>query len=231
MHVFYDPYFQGQDGSLSGEEFQHCVKVLRQQQGDQINLVNGQGLKALATIKSISKRALDYQIEVVEKSEPKNFSTHLLIAPTKNTDRIEWMVEKLAELQVDKITFFQSTNSVRKKLNTARLEKKVISALKQSKGSYKTHVEDVIPWSQVLSEINANTVIAYVDKELPYITKAISPQQEIKILIGPEGDFTPLEVKEALDKGAKTISLGKSTLRTETAGLFVCQAVNLINEY
>ncbi len=231
LHSFYDPDFDGGDGSLFGEEHHHCVQVLRHAAGDTIKILNGKGLMGRVQIKEVTKKSLNYEILENRELDPKGFSIHLFIAPTKNIDRMEWMVEKLGELHVDKITFIRTANSERSKIRLDRMERKVISAMKQSQSGWKTHFEDIIHFEDSLSAIDEKTLIAHVSREHPYISNELISGAEIKIFIGPEGDFTGEEVMKAQDMGAKAVSLGRSTLRTETAGLMACQAINFINQY
>ncbi len=231
MHVFYDPDFVNGQNVLVGDEFAHCVKVLRHDRGDKICIIDGKGHRALVQITRIDKQLLKYTVLERQVAKPKPFRTHLMIAPTKNIERMEWLIEKLGELQIDEITFIETQNTIRRKIRTDRLERKLVSALKQSKGPYKTTLNDILPWKNALSHIDENTLLAYVEKGLPYITESHLKHQSTTLLIGPEGDFTEKETNEAMSKGAKKVSLGHATLRTETAAFYACSAINLTNKY
>lgn len=231
MHLFYKEDLTPVENTLEGEEFRHCALVLRHQVGDTINLTNGKGLMVTAVIKSLLKRHLTYDVLETKELDKKEFYLHLFICPTKNLDRTEWLVEKAGELRVDEITFIIGQNSERRKVNLERLERKAISALKQSKSPWKTAISGPIGFEECLKKSVSHSFIAFLGEKADYITEVIPVKQHIQLFIGPEGDFDVYEIKMAQEKGIKTISLGQSILRTETAGLFACQAVNLINKF
>ncbi|MCP4460629.1 MAG: 16S rRNA (uracil(1498)-N(3))-methyltransferase, partial [Cytophagales bacterium] len=185
-----------------------------------------------ARLIQVHKKKCVFEIISETISEPKPFYIHLAIAPTKSVDRIEWMVEKLCEIGVDKITFLQTNHSERKKLQIGRLEKKTISALKQSKNPFKTQVNELQSFKNFISEIKIeNRFIAHVDFSHPYLGALVVPKSDLLILVGPEGDFSNEEMEAAIEKGFKPVSLGQSTLRTETAGFAACHLINAVNKY
>ena len=217
---------------LEGEEFKHCIKVLRKKPGDQIAVMNGCGTIFESEIINVQKDKSELKILKKTTIPKKAFKVHLVIAPTKNADRIEWMVEKACELGLDEITFIQTQNSERAKLKTERLEKKAISALKQSKTGYKLQINSLIRFSDFIQNNTADhKFIAIVEDGLPYFMELLQRDKDCTVLIGPEGDFSEEEVKRATDKGFKKISLGNATLRTETAGLIATHFVNVVNAY
>ncbi len=230
MHLFYKPDLT-ENSALEGDEFHHCVKVLRHKEGDVVYITNGQGIMYKVTINSISKWAL--QFSTVERLDqlPKPFGIHLFICPTKNFDRMEWMVEKAGEIQVDEITFITSQNSERPKANLGRLEKKAVSALKQSKSAWKMKLNPIQPFSKVIPSLSGDSYLAYVEEKQQSLYHEMKTKSQVNLFIGPEGDFTLEEVILAKENGIKTVSLGKSVLRTETAGLLACHTVNLKNGY
>ena len=232
MSVFYDKSIGSGVGTLSEEESRHCFQVLRHQSGDEITILDGIGGIHTCILKEVSKKRCEFKVLETKKELPKPFSIHLAIAPTKNMDRIEWMVEKLAEIGVDQLTFLTTKHSERRNLKLDRLEKKATSAMKQSKNAYKLQLHELTKWNDFLeSDESTIKLIAHVDKDHEYISKRISPGNSVTILIGPEGDFSSEEVSQAIDSGYQPVSLGSPTLRTETAGFMACCAVNVINEY
>ncbi|MFY0599070.1 MAG: 16S rRNA (uracil(1498)-N(3))-methyltransferase [Cyclobacteriaceae bacterium] len=234
MNYFYQPEISNEGHLLDGEEFIHCTKVLRNKQGDRIGILDGKGGFYTVEIGSISGKKCDFRILEESRKSAKKFHHHIAIAPTKNIDRTEWFVEKACELGVDEISFILTKNSERTKLRIDRLEKKALSALKQSKSGYLTQINELIKFPKFIesvSNIQCAKYIAYVESELPYYTDSLQPDKTILTLIGPEGDFNPTEVQLALENGFEKISLGSNTLRTETAGLASCQFVNFINRY
>lgn len=233
MHLFYQPLLKKQIFRLENEEFAHCTTVLRHKEGDHIKVTDGNGLISEAKIISIRKKQLEFEVISSLIQERKKFYHHLLIAPTKNTDRMEWMIEKISEFRLDELTFIHCDHSERKKLRLDRLEKKAISAMKQSGSAYITKINELTNFSSAISLLYDFDVkgIAVVDPSNTYFRNIIKPNSKIATLIGPEGDFSSNEVKLAKENGFMPITLGESTLRTETAGLAVSMMVNMINEY
>lgn len=218
---------------LAGEEFKHCVKVLRKQKGDQIGIFDGKGLYYQSRISQISKDqcTLDLLERTVLPAKP--FSTHLAIAPTKSTDRIEWMVEKLGELGVDEITFLQTDHSERPRIKLDRLERKAISAMKQSKSGYLMKIHPIVRFSEFLKSSSdvGSKYLAIVKEGIPSLRQYVSAGDSSIVMVGPEGDFSGTETQTAEEMGWELISLGRNTLRTETAGLIACHTINLVNDY
>ncbi len=171
-----------------------------------------------------------FVIQTTKAQPPKTFQVHIAIAPTKNTDRIEWFVEKAVELGVDRISFILCSNSERKSLKSDRLERLAISAMKQSWQAWLPQLTPMLPFKDVLASAATQKFIAFVDIQNPIHLKAAArPGGEALVLIGPEGDFSQAELQNALDHGFQKVSLGSNRLRTETAGLAACHILNLIN--
>lgn len=232
MLYFYQPDIDQGILKLTDEEHQHCTKVLRKVEGDQIGIFDGKGGKYSARLTCISKKESSFAIEESEQIAPKSFYCHIAIAPTKNTDRIEWFVEKACELGIDEISFILTSNSERSKLRIDRLEKKAISALKQSKSGFLTRINELVKFKDFVNQPNqVEKFIAVVEDNLPYLSTVLSAKTPITLMIGPEGDFSPEEVQVAVTCGYQKISLGQSVLRTETAGLMACHFVNVANQF
>ncbi len=159
---------------------------------------------------------------------------HIAIAPTKNIDRIEWFVEKAIEFGVDHITFLITANSERSVIKQERIEKKAISAMKQCLRPWMLEITPSVAlkdWLQNYDMDGYQRFIAHVDETIPtHLKDAAKKQESYLVLIGPEGDFAPKEIDKAIASGFKPVSLGKSRLRTETAGIASVHILNLINE-
>jgi len=230
MHLFYDPDLMTGSNMLTGEEHHHCTQVLRSKPGDQVYITDGKGNLAEVKLGEISKKQVVYEVLNLKEVPAKNFAVHLVIAPTKQMERMEWMVEKACEIGVDSITFLQTANSERTVIKTDRLEKKAISALKQSKGAWMTQIQGLTSWNQFLNQsITGRKLIAVVAGNNVHVSKSFLAGEAVTILIGPEGDFNDKEVNQAIEHGFNPISLGNRVMRTETAGLLACHAVNLVN--
>ncbi len=232
MLYFYQPNISKGNAYLQDEEYQHCVKVLRKKEGDEIGVFDGLGGKYKTIISGITNKQCQLKILSEQQLEKKPFSIHIAIAPTKNMDRIEWFVEKACELGVDKISLILTSNCERRKIKIDRLQKKAVSALKQSKSGFLTKINELVTLEKFIkSSSEQSRYIAFVEEGLPYLGSLIKPSEETLILIGPEGDFTIDEVELALTEKFQKISLGQSVLRTETAGLMAAHFANARNSY
>ena len=209
---------------LSEEESKHCVRVLRMVNGSLLSLVNGFG--ASFEVKIIAANPKKCEVEIVSYTHhaPPAFPIHIAIAPTKNMDRMEWLVEKATELGMTKMSLLRCQFSERKAINLERLQKIAIAAMKQSKRYYLPVIEEQVSFADF---IKANPVGSIAHCYEAPKKEAISIQQIGPVLIGPEGDFSPDELALAEGSGYISVSLGDYRLRTETAALMaVFQLMN-----
>lgn len=232
MQLFYSEEITGDIAILEGDELQHCIKTLRKKTGDEIELMDGKGNYYLAVLKEITKKNATLQLLKKEvRPLPWEFHIHIAIAPTKNIDRIEWFVEKAVEIGINEITPILCRYSERKQLRLDRLEKIALAAAKQSHKFTRTALNELIDFQKFIREQKADKkFIAHCyNDNLPPLFQSCTPLkgEHILVLIGPEGDFSEEEVKYATDNGFQAISLGKSRLRTETAGLVACHSLQL----
>lgn len=228
MQLFYQPLIQQGAYHLDGEEFRH-IKVLRLKSGDQINITDGLGKIYNATITEVKKTSCNFSINSATSKPKRPYSIHIAIAPTKNSDRIEWFVEKATEIGIDEISFINCKTSERKVVNLDRIQKKAISAIKQSGQAWLPKINTIRPFNKVLVS-NDLKFIAHVDPSNTTHLKEAEPNSSYLVLIGPEGDFDQDEIELAVKEGFKSVTLGASILRTETAGLAACHILNLINQ-
>lgn len=231
MNLFYQPNISEGIHYLDEEESRHCVKVLRRNAGDLIHVTDGKGFFYDAVITKPDFRKCDFSIQQTIREDSRNYQIHIAIAPTKNADRIEWFIEKATEFGIDRITLIECDNSERTFLKTDRLRKLAVSAMKQSLKATLPVIEDLVPFStQLLAAKEAGKFIAYVDSNNPVHLQNVGLKGDSNIvLIGPEGDFSEREVRQAVDAGFTKVSLGKSRLRTETAAIAACHILNLVN--
>lgn len=232
MFLFYVPNI-AHENVLTPEESQHCVKVLRLAIGDKILLTDGVGGIYEARITFSSPKRCEF--EIVSKQEEVNkrpYRLHVAIAPTKNIDRLEWMIEKCTEIGIDEITPLLCRFSERKVIKPERLHKVMVSAAKQSLKAYVPKLNDLTTFSDLIAHANeSQKFIAHCYKdEKKLFQHALHVKQDILILIGPEGDFSEQEVENAMQKGFLPVSLGNSRLRTETAGVVACHTVAIMND-
>ncbi|MDX8340015.1 16S rRNA (uracil(1498)-N(3))-methyltransferase [Draconibacterium sp. IB214405] len=233
MQLFYVPTISGAEVLLDETESKHAIRVLRLKEDDEIELVDGKGgfYKARITDANPKKCKLGI-INSQNEFGKKNFHLHIAIAPTKNIDRTEWFLEKCTEIGIDEITPLLSEHSERKVIKPERLEKILVSAMKQSVKAYLPKLNELTKLSDLLTQATeTKKFIAHCNEgEKPHLKNVVNPGDNVLILIGPEGDFSPEEVELALANGFEAISLGDARLRTETAGVVACHIVNLAND-
>lgn len=226
MQFFYHPDLSHPVFELLPDEAKHCVKALRKKAGDTIYVTDGQGRRATAQIMDASPTHCAVQImDMEEEYALRRHSFHLAIAPTKNADRIEWLVEKSIEIGVEKISFIRCEHSERTKIDLDRLQRIAISAIKQSNTSLIPSMQ-ITDYKSFITNHNTSTLryIAWCDENNhEEFAHQDLKDKDVILLIGPEGDFSPEEVALAEQNGYKAIKLGSRRLRTETAGLYgVC---------
>lgn len=232
-HYFYVPRAE-QHNELPTDEAIHATRVLRLKEGDEIFLMDGVGNFFRSEVTLASSKKCFYSIKEVLPQKPIwNGKIRLAIAPTKDIGRIEWMVEKATEIGIDEVDFLSCQFSERKQIRVDRIEKIVISAMKQSRKAWKPVVSDLCSFKDFLGKsISGKKYLCHCYNEFPkkdlFSELCKMPSFEsITVLVGPEGDFSVKEVEKALDCGFESVSLGKSRLRTETAGLYAVMLANL----
>ena len=218
------------------EEAMHALRVLRIKGGDEIFLMDGVGNFYRAEVTLAATKRCMYEIKEVMPQQPAwRGHVHLAIAPTKMMDRIEWMAEKATEIGFDELSFLNSQFSERKVMRTVRLDKIVVSAVKQSHKAWKPVVNPMVSFKDFVkiprggrkfichcyAEIEKKDLFAELAKP------CTESQEDVTVLVGPEGDFSVDEVRMALEQGYESVSLGTSRLRTETAGLMAVAMANL----
>ncbi len=233
MHIFYIPGIDGNEILMNEVESKHAIRVLRLNQGDKVKIADGAGNFYTAEITEPNPKKCKLSVIRIQKEyEKRPFYLHMAIAPTKNIDRFEWFLEKATEIGIDEITPLLCEHSERKVIKPERLEKILVSAMKQSVKAYLPKLNLMTGFDKfILQNRTGQKFIAHChDAGLQHLKNKVSKENEVTILIGPEGDFSLTEVSSAKDAGFMEISLGKSRLRTETAGVAACHIVNLVNE-
>ncbi len=233
MHIFYTPNISGNTYILNETESKHCVRVLRLDKGEEIKLVDGCGGFFIAEIADPNpKRCLVRVVRSEQNFGQKNFQVHMAIAPTKNIERMEWFLEKATEIGIDRVIPLLCQHSERKEIKPERLEKVMVSAMKQSLKAYLPQLDKLTKFNDLIRQpFDGQKFIAHCEEQHRDLLKnVIVPNQKSLILIGPEGDFSLEEIETAILAGFKPVSLGDSRLRTETAGVVACHTFNLLNE-
>lgn len=233
MQLFYEEEINGDVFTLDPHESNHLGKVLRKNIGDTVLFTNGKG--SLFTCQIEDNNPKKCRLKIVEQlfTPMEKSHIHLAIAPTKNMDRMEWMLEKITEIGFNEITFLKTAHIERSRLKLDRLQKKLISACKQSFKTWLPEINPMVDYEKFISDPDFQAherFIAYVDKDNNrHLMHQASVGQSYLVLIGPEGDFSPGEITLAINNGFKPCSLGKHRLRTETAGLVAVHTLNLLN--
>lgn len=233
MHLFYVPNISGAEVILDETESKHAIRVLRLEKGEKIRLIDGKGGFYLAEIADANPKKCKLAIIESERNFSKrNFHLHIAIAPTKNNERLEWFLEKATEIGIDEITPLITERSERKTVNPERLEKILVSAMKQSVKAYLPKLNNQQSFKELVKQpFDGKKVVAYIEeKQTVHLKNVVGKTDNVLVLIGPEGDFSPAEVQLALQNGFQPVSLGDSRLRTETAGIVACHIVNLTND-
>lgn len=231
MNLFYAPDIETTLTLPEGES-QHCARVLRMQPGDEIEIIDGHG--TFYSCRVVAPHARHTVVEIIssrhaEATWPQNIT--VAVAPTKHMDRMEWLVEKLTEIGVSRIVPLLCRHSERREIKTERLEKIAISAMKQS---LKAHLPEILPLTsatEFIASCGGNRYMAYCDRSIPRreLVEVYAPLADSTIMIGPEGDFSPEEIRLALSSGWHPVSLGPHRLRTETAALTACETFHILD--
>ena len=231
MQLFYQPGIPEGVNYLDPEESKHCIKVLRKKLNDPIDLIDGQGWFYKALISQTNPKKTEFTIVERTKEKPKKYAIHLAVAPTKRLERIEWLVEKATELGVDRISFIYCQHSERSRIRLDRLERKAISAIKQSIKASLPRIDDVVLFGDFFSLVNpdATKLLAHLSDGAISLPEVLKNNSSYCILIGPEGDFTEKEIINATDQGFQIVRLGDSRLRTETAALAAVIGLQMMN--
>lgn len=231
MQLFFSHEVLNNQAFLDIEETRHCTKILRKQPGDIVCVTDGKGLLYKGVIVSFDKKKtiIDLTDQLPDKQK-RSFSVDIAVAPTKNINRTEWLLEKSTEFGLDNAFFIRCQRSERKQIRVDRLQKIVLSAAKQSLKSTFPILTDLQDFKTFVSTAQQKQkFIAHCNTDdLPLFQNCLGNAEEVLVLIGPEGDFTPEEVAFAKENGFVEISLGKSRLRTETAAVAACHTTHII---
>ena len=229
MHLFYNSHIQGDSFELEEQESKHAIRVLRLVRDDRVILVDGRGGWYEAAIIDDHPKRCKLQIQSYTPDyRPLSYSLHLAVAPTKNLDRFEWFLEKATEIGISEITPLICKRSERRQVKYERLEKILVSAMKQSLKAYKPKLNNPVSMEEFLRTDQQGTLgIAHCYPLERKGIKELDHSGTYTLMVGPEGDFTEVEVSNALKAGYVPFHLGDSRLRTETAALYITTAISL----
>ncbi len=233
MNLFYTPDIENHSAFMSEEESKHCIKVLRMQQGDAVFSADGNGHFYNGTIINASPKRCEVRItEIIEEKKDKTVRIHIAIGPTKNINRLEWFLEKTTEIGIDTITPVYSFHSERKVIKPERLEKILLSAMKQSLKATLPELKPEMKFKDFIrQQYQGEKYFAYCgEMEKKLLQNSYCKGNDAIIMIGPEGGYSPEEAALATENGFSPISLGSARLRTETAGIVACHTIRMLNE-
>jgi 16S rRNA (uracil1498-N3)-methyltransferase len=229
MNLFYTNNIHS--GVLDETESRHAIKVLRKKINDTLFITEGKGTLYECVITDDNPKRCCYKIITGKSFGLENYF-HLAIAPTKNNDRLEWLVEKATEIGLNTLYPIICKQSERSNIKIERLQKRAISAMKQSLIVHLPTISETINFKTFIKQ-DFNGFEKYIaicfDKPTKHLKDLYQPKKNAIILIGPEGDFTKDEVSLAMENGFIPVSLGKNRLRTETAGIYACSIINMLN--
>lgn len=220
------------DPELPTEEALHSVKVLRMKEGDEVLLTDGKGTFFEASIVQAHLKHCIVDIKrTLEYDKPWKFSLQIAFAPTKNMDRVEWFAEKATEIGIDCFSPILCQFSERKEIKLPRIEKILVSAMKQSQKAILPQLNKLTSFSDFIKQdFEGRKFIAHCyDNPKADLKATYRKGENVLIMIGPEGDFSEKEVEEAIAEGFEPVSLGQSRLRTETAALVACHTIHVLN--
>ena len=234
MQLFYNSTISEKDTSFvfDKEESKHIIKVLRKKESDILFVTNGLGFIFKTEIALASDSKCTVSIISFEKEEPPKVQLHLAVAPTKMNERYEWFLEKATEIGIQEITPIICDHSERKVVKNDRFQKIIESAMKQSLHYFIPKLNEPISYKEFIrKDFIGQKLIAHCEEtDKKSLKDALILNENITLLIGPEGDFSTKEIQLALENNYIPVSLGKTRLRTETAAVVACHSVILLNE-
>ncbi len=226
MLLFYCPNLQGGIHTLSAEESKHCLKSMRLKVGDELYLTDGNGHLYRTQIIDTQAMLCTVAVEETLTTKPLPYRLHVAVAPTKNPDRLEWFVEKAVEMGITEISALICEHSQKNTIKKERIERLMIAAMKQSLQTFLPTFNNAVSFDELMEKYgqrhDISKWIAYcgqTEKTPIPLIDAVKQKNDILVLIGPEGDFSPKEIAKAMKLGFGVITMGTQRLRTETAAL------------
>jgi 16S rRNA (uracil1498-N3)-methyltransferase len=234
MQIFYAPDINGDSYTLDENESKHIIRVLRMKKGTGVRLIDGRGNLYDGVIENPDQKSCTISITgILRDFEKRDYRLHIAISPLKNPERFEWFIEKSVEIGVDEITPLICRNTEKHSIKKERINNLIISAMKQSLKATKTKLNEPRSFAEFIADKpDGKRMIAHCNDSFKRIkiSEACLKDETVTILIGPEGDFSKEEISKASENGYLNIHLGKSRLRTETAGVAACHSIYFINQ-
>ena len=231
MQQFYTPSLlpNATTHLLDEQESKHLVRVLRKKGGETIRLTNGKGYLFWGELEVLTPKKCKVHISNTKYIEPSIHEVHLAVAPTKNMDRFEWLLEKATEIGVHRITPILCDRSERRQLKMERCHKIIATTVKQSLRAYTPILETLTPLKNFRTDAPITCLAHCEDSPKLTLKQAVKNYPKSCVLIGPEGDFTPNEIEWATHQNIQAVHLGNARLRTETAALVALHTAALLH--
>ncbi len=231
MHRFHCTGLHAPEVQLPADEAAHALRVLRLRDGDTVELVDGAGMEARGVLRIQGRHAVHATIGARRTAAAPATAVHLAVAPTKQAERFEWFVEKAVEVGVERITPLATARTERGHLRHERLMRVAVSAMKQSLRAWLPRIDPLTPLADLIAQpVPGQRFVAYVGGNPPPLMDTFDPAQDALVLVGPEGDWTDEELRILHERGFRTVGLGASRLRTETAALAACTWMSLARQ-
>jgi 16S rRNA (uracil1498-N3)-methyltransferase len=234
MQIFYAPGISGNSWVLDEKESKHCIRVLRMKEGTPVKVIDGKGNLFEGVISRADQKKCKIAIDnIIREFEKRNYLLHIAISPLKNPERFEWFVEKSVEIGIDEITPLICKNTEKQRIKPERINNIIISAMKQSLKAGKTILNEPTSFEDFIKkDLEGIKLISHCNSagERTKIDTVYSRGDNAVILIGPEGDFSDNEITAAIKNNFRPVHLGKSRLRTETAGITACYSIYFLNQ-
>ncbi|MGI6340093.1 MAG: 16S rRNA (uracil(1498)-N(3))-methyltransferase [Bacteroidales bacterium] len=234
MNIFYSSAITGDTCVLDESESRHCIRVLRMREGSVVRITDGNGNIYEGVVSSADAKRCRIRITgIVYSDTTKDYTVHIAISPLKNHERLEWFTEKCVEIGLDELTPVICHNTEKEIIKPDRLNGIIVAAMKQSLKAFRPVLNNPVTFVDfVRKDFTGKKLIAHCknDIERNSIGSLYLKGETVTILIGPEGDFTEAEINLAMVNGFQPVHLGKSRLRTETAGIAACHSVYFINQ-
>jgi len=235
LPYFYHPGLESNPAVVTLDEptSKHVIQVLRMEEGEHLLLTNGRGVKARGTIMTAERKRCAVKMDSVETAAPRPVKITLAISFTKNNSRNEWLLEKITEMGIDRIIPLAAARTEKEKFNAQRLQGILVSAMLQSQQAFLPELTEPMSLKKIeslLADCPQRLIAHCLEEETrTSLLQTMNAGENTVVLIGPEGDFTKVEIDLSLQKGFRAVSLGPNRLRTETAGLYACTLFNALN--
>ena len=217
--------------SITDNEFKHCCRVLRNKEGDKVDVFDGSGKLYETEIISIGKNEAKCKIlKTIESENTDKLKIHLAVGLVKSK-ALDLIIEQACSLDIYAFYPVETEHSIKKDFKLDRYEKKALESIKQSGSLFLPKINDVMNFDQWLKQSQniSNKLICYQHAEQFLKSINITELTEMAVFIGPEGGFSQDEIKTAEKEGFQTVNLFDGRLRTELAVTTALAGIHTLN--